>query len=784
MRPDRRAAYNRPVLLTRLRPFARRALACVALAAAALVCAEPRVAADEPWRTSADVPVHYSIKARLRPDHGPGTPMRITGDVRIAWRNTSPDDVSSLYLHLYANAFRNTRSSFLREAAASGWELPEDMQFGGIDVQRVEFLTGDVQLPLEFVQPDDGNVDDRTVARIALPAPVRPGEGVAVRMRFTTTLPSIVARMGRKDDFVMAAQWYPKLGRYVGKDSTMPNVREGWYCHQYHRNTEFYADFADYDVELDVPDGYVTGATGTRVGPRTEVRGGLRTEIWQARSVVDFAWTAHQRFLSMTRELTMFKAPAGVSPRDDPVLRERRRLAALRGIEPREIRLPKVKVTVLLQPEHERQQDRYFAAARVALGLYGLWFGPYPYEQLTIVDPAHGARAAGGMKYPQLVTVATRVASPKESLQPEGVIVHEIGHQWFMNALASNEAEEAWLDEGLTTYFTARALDTAYGPAVGVHRVLGVPLLVTPFMEFAGLGTGWPEWIGLPDWAHPPDLEILTAWRDLPPLTALPTRRYKRDPIEPRRRSYLRRAGWDEFVRPAWEYHDRRSYVVNAYSRPALFVATLRRTLHARLGAQDGERAFVLGMERYARDWRFRHPTTPDFMASFSDGSGHDIAPLAAALLRTSGVLDYAVESIETVHEPDLVGRTERDGEEIMIAAQDAERRRGEPQTAVVVRRRGEVIVPVRLQVTREDGPPDEVTWTSVEWDGRERWKRFVFEGRFVAARIHPDAEYLQDVDRRNDSMRREQNGRPGVKWGVRFLLWLENAALSYGRFL
>ena len=165
-------------------------------------------------------------------------------------------------------------------------------------------------------------------------------------------------------------------------------------------------------------------------------------------------------------------------------------------------------VRLLLQPEHLRHADRHFAAARVALGLYGLWVGPYPYDTLTIVDPAHGARAAGGMEYPQLVTVGTRTASPVESQHPESVIVHEIGHQWFMNLLASNEVEEAWLDEGLTTYFTAHALDAAYGPAIGVHRRLGVPFLVTPFMEFAGLGTGWPEWIGLPDWAHPPELEM------------------------------------------------------------------------------------------------------------------------------------------------------------------------------------------------------------------------------------------------------------------------------------
>ncbi len=125
--------------------------------------------------------------------------------------------------------------------------------------------------------------------------------------------------------------------------------------------------------------------------------------------------------------------------------------------------MSKVNVTVLLQPEHRDQADRHFRAAKEALGLYGLWLGPYPYRQLTVVDPPFGGRAAGGMEYPQLITAGTRIDSPIETQSPEGVTLHEVGHQWFMNLLATNEAEEAWLDEGMNTYFTQVFLDLAYG---------------------------------------------------------------------------------------------------------------------------------------------------------------------------------------------------------------------------------------------------------------------------------------------------------------------------------
>lgn len=793
MRPAPRAAYNRPVLRIRLAPrrlgLVRRLAAVVAIAGVIASLAGPPLAAEETWRDSADVSVSYTIDANL-PYASPGEPCRISAEEVIRWKNTSDEDVAVVLLHLYANAFRNTRSSFLREAAREGWDVPEDMVWGRIDITRIWLGAGD-DLALEFLPSEDGNVDDRTVARVALPAAVRPGGTLELHVKFATTLPTVVARMGHKDDFVMAAQWYPKLGRYLGRDSTLPGVRDGWYCPAYHRNGEFHADFADYEVTLELSDELVTGATGRRVASQLEERSLRRTETWEAKSVVDFAWVADRRFLDdgegppgITREVDPMTAPEGTDPAADPVLRERDRVAGLLGVLPDELRLPTVRVTLLLQPEHERQADRHFEAARVALGMLGLWFGPYPYEELTIVDPAHGARRVGGMEYPQLVTAGTHVSSPREAQHPESVIVHEIGHQWFMNVLASNEAHEAWLDEGLTTYFTACAMDAAYGSPLGVHRKLGIPFVVTPFMEFAGLGSGWPEWIGLPSWMHPPELEILDLWRDLPPLTALPTPRYTDDPIEPRRRSYLRRAGWDELVLPSWKYLDRASYGANAYSRPALFLATLRRTLCSRLGAEAGERAFLLGMQRYARDWRFRHPTTPDFLAAFEAGSGLVIRPLATALLQSSGTLDYAIESIETRSEPDLLGWEDDDGTPVLVGPGDAPRAPSSRRSFVLVRRRGEVIAPVRLQVTRDDGPVDEVTWKTAEWDGRERWKRFDFDGEIVAARLHPDAEYLQDVDRRNDSRKADLDGRPGVKWAVRFLLWLENAALSYGRFL
>lgn len=744
--------------LHRVGPAAARLLVAAALLLAAAALGV-RVRAEDSWREKADVPVRYEIRASLRqaPDG-----YRIRGHETVTWTNTTTEPASALYFHLYANAFRDRRSSFLRERERDGRALEEGTRFGGVDILEMTAATGESLTP-QFVSPDDGNPDDQTVVRVPLSEEVSPGGSVSVNLRFITRLPSVIARMGEHEGFVMAAQWFPKLGRFLGERSGRPGLAEGWHCHQYHLATEFHADFADYRVELKTPTEMIVSATGTRLGTASSAdESGLVTHVFEARSVVDFAWTAHDDFLRLTRKVR----PAGPgAPR--AVLQERTRLRELLGEEDSAFDLPEVEVLVLLQKEHEEQADRHFRAAEVALGLFGMWFGPYPYPRLVIVDPAFGADAAGGMEYPTLVTAGTRIDSPPETLRPEGVTVHEIGHQWFMNLFASDETTEAWLDEGLTTYFTGNALALAYGPGMRSTTLLGHTLLETQLFEFPGLTEKWPKAVGLPDWATPPDMEVFTAWRDLPPLTGLRTPAYVEHFAETRRASHVREAGWDPGVQPGWHYVARGSYGSNVYSRAVLYLHALRTRMAVELGAEAGEAAFWRGMRHYARTRRFTHPTTDDFLADFRAGSGFDPAPLFNALMRTDGTFDYAVESIRNFREP----------------PESKDAAPGPHRAEVVVRRRGEVAAPVRLTATiSSPGGPD--TTQTLEWDGTgKRWKRFEFDGRVVRARLDPDGAYLADLDRTNDSRVLGNDYRAGMKWAVRFMAWLENALLSYGRF-
>src|SRR6185295_19329549 len=170
-----------------------------------------------------------------------------------------------LQFHLYLNAFRNAKSTYLRDSEdLDGFLKGLDGHWGSTDVTYLGLVDGtDLTRRIEFVAPDDGNRGDRTVARVRLPQPVAPGERIELTVEFDATFPRAVDRSGWATDFVLAGQWFPKLGVYepAGKNG---RATGGWNCHQFHTMTEFFADFGDYDVSITIPRAWKIGATGAR----------------------------------------------------------------------------------------------------------------------------------------------------------------------------------------------------------------------------------------------------------------------------------------------------------------------------------------------------------------------------------------------------------------------------------------------------------------------------------------------------------------------------------------
>ena len=134
---------------------------------------------------------------------------------------------------------------------------------------------------MKFVSPDDGNANDRTVFEIALPRPLPPNQSVQFRIHFVAKFPEVVARTGYKRDFLMAGQWFPKVGVWWNG---------AWNCHQFHALTEFFADFGTYDVKLTLPAKWNVGSTGVQTGAKDNGNG-TQTVSFHAEDVHDFAWT-------------------------------------------------------------------------------------------------------------------------------------------------------------------------------------------------------------------------------------------------------------------------------------------------------------------------------------------------------------------------------------------------------------------------------------------------------------------------------------------------------------
>ncbi len=218
-----------------------------------------------------------------------------------------------------------------------------------------------------------------------------------------------------------------------------------WNCHQFHATTEFYADFGTYRVALTVPSHYVVGATGKRI--QTQAHQGKKTTTYTylQNDVHDFAWTAYPAFQRFVRT---FKADKDVTPQQTQAA------AKLLGLPTSALKLRDVQMIFLLPPERVGQLEKYVKTTRDSLLFYGLRYGAYPYQTLTIVDvPWEGKhRGSSGMEYPTLFTVGGKWLSAPNTLSFEFTLIHEFGHQYFQGMLASNEFEEAWLDEGVNTY--------------------------------------------------------------------------------------------------------------------------------------------------------------------------------------------------------------------------------------------------------------------------------------------------------------------------------------------
>lgn len=655
--------------------------------------------------------VAYTIDARLDADK-----KNLDATETLTYRNLTGQPLTTFPFHLYLNAFR-PESTFTAETRAAGGvrgSVEEDTypaeKTGGITVSHVDADGyGDLTATLHFTAPDDGNLQDHTVAEIMLPRPLAPNESVTFHLTFHDKFPLSVARNGYKRDFIMGGQWFPKVGVFW---------HGAWNCHQYHSTTEFFSDFGTFNVRLTVPRRYTVGASGVPTGnqPNSD---GTKTLTFYGEDIHDFAFAASPNFIV-----------------SDAIY--------LSSLGP-------VQIHVLALAAHPHIAQRYLDITRGSLSEFEHRYGPYPYKVITVVDPEPGSEMEG-MEYPTLVTGDGSWTGVFKA--PEITAEHEFGHQYWYGMVATNEFEEAWLDEGINSYTEVKVLAALLGEGTSaVHQ------------RYANLGDGALQ-----------------------------------------RSSYLSSPDFDPVTRFAWKFRDEQSYGAITYGKSATLLATLEGIL--------GKNTMDEAMRAYFERYRFTHPTTEDFLRTIEQVavargkaqvlSRRETTPPSASTLpctpvgeRSSTASSLPVTTTFTHLSPYIPAEAESGVAPPCVPSQSSAPVNSEPSyeptslrpffnqavygtqvldytvdgffsepahwwrpsptnskrteylSTVNLRRKGDFVLPVIAEVIFDDG-----SRVREHWDGADRWTRFTYTrtAKVVSAELDPDHLVPLDRDLFNNS--------------------------------
>jgi len=457
----------------------------------------------------------------------------ISGRERITFLNTSIKDINTLHLHLYANAFSSDSTFFVKDSKSLRELMLRDEYRGYIQIKEVKSLSRELNWEVSETQ-----------MKIFLPETLKPGKNVEINLEFDLKLPKIISRMGYyKENFILS-EWFPKIA-VLEKDGV-------WKDFSYHRFTEFYSDFGTYDVSITLPLKYIVDGTGYILAEK-ENPDLTKTVTFKAEKVHDFAWCASPEF------------------------------------RVRKINIDGIDVIFLLLPENLHKYHRWVKAAEVALRYCNSNLGRYPYDKLVVANSYIGLIGAA-MECPMLVTMPVGLPfSPENIRLDEEILIHELTHQWWYGVVASNEAEEAWLDEGFTTYTTSKIMEEEYGEKGNLIDFWGI--------KFSALNLA--KWI------------------------------------------YLKYPELDRVVKPSWEFVGSSSYGANVYFKASLVLELLENLI--------GEEKMETLLKEYYKRYQFKHPKTEDFIKLAEEVSGQKLDDFFNDWLYGTKTCDYEVRKINSV---------------------------------------------------------------------------------------------------------------------------------------
>ena len=427
------------------------------------------------WQQRAD----YKIKATLDEAN-----LILRGEETITYFNNSPDVLTYLWLQLDENEHHPESNSvtanassmrpMLPERAASMFDKREMLQGHGVQIGHVRDA-GNKNLPYTINQ---------TMMRVDLPAPLKPGQQYVLNIAWHYKIPDRMTLGGRGgyeyfpgdgNHIFTIAQWYPRLCVY--------SDFQGWQNHQFTGRGEFALTFGNFDVEMTVPADHIVGSTGecqnySQVlsaaqmarwnqaqnskeiievvtldeARRAEASKSTGTKTWKykANMVRDFAWTSSRKFVWDAL----------------PEIVEGKKVMCMS-----------------YYAKEAYNVYRTFSTKAVAhtVKTYSEFSIPYPYPVAISVE------ASNGMEYPMICfnfgrDEADGTYTESTKYGAIGVIIHEVGHNFFPMIVNSDERQWTWMDEGLNTfvqYLTEERWDNKYpsrrGPAWAITDYMRLP---------------------------------------------------------------------------------------------------------------------------------------------------------------------------------------------------------------------------------------------------------------------------------------------------------------------
>lgn len=454
------------------------------------------------YRTASGAPGHeyyqqqadYNMSITLEDET-----QRIYGEETITYTNNSPDELRYLWVQLDQNM--RAQNSMTQQIKTGGifYNRTGTPQTAFNQLKNNQFYDFDGGFKLDYVQTTSGSnlryTINNTMMRVDLPSPLRKGQSFSFKIKWWFNINDRMDIGGRSgyeyfeedDNYLYTiAQFFPRMAVY--------NDVEGWQNKQFIGQGEFTLPFGDYKVSITVPTDHVVASTGTLTNASRILTSTQRARLAKAKKsfddpviivTQDEAIEAEQNKAKSTKTW-VFEAE---NVRDFAFATSRKFIWDAQAVDIN----GKTRMAMSYYPKEGNPLWEQYSTRVVAhtLKVYSKFTVDYPYEKAISVHTKWI-----GMEYPMICfnggrpeTDGTYSEGTKYGMI--GVIIHEVGHNFFPMIINSDERQWTWMDEGLNTfvqYLTEQEWDHEYpsrrGPA---HKI--VPYMSGPKEEMVPIMT-------------------------------------------------------------------------------------------------------------------------------------------------------------------------------------------------------------------------------------------------------------------------------------------------------